>query len=53
LRRATGARAEHFAWRSTHHPARGHPLPRDLKFTHLTTKNGLAQDNVMAILQDR
>ena len=31
----------------------GHPLPRDLKFSHLTTKDGLAQDHVVAILQDR
>ena len=35
------------------HAAGGRPLPRDLKFTHLTTKDGLAQDNVVAILQDR
>jgi serine phosphatase RsbU (regulator of sigma subunit)/ligand-binding sensor domain-containing protein len=35
------------------HAAGGDGLPRDLKFTHLTTKNGLAQDNVVAILQDR
>ena len=35
------------------HAAGGRPLPRDLKFSHLTTKNGLAQDNVVAILQDR
>ena len=33
--------------------AGGRPLPRDLKFSHLTTKDGLAQDNVVAILQDR
>ena len=33
--------------------AGGRPLPSDLKFSHLTTKNGLAQDNVLAILQDR
>ena len=33
--------------------ADGHLLPRDLKFGHLTTKDGLAQDNVVAILQDR
>ena len=35
------------------HAAGRHPLPRDLKFSHLTTKDGLAQDNVVAILQDR
>ncbi len=35
------------------HAAGGQPLPRDLKFSHLTTKEGLAQDNVVAILQDR
>jgi signal transduction histidine kinase/ligand-binding sensor domain-containing protein len=33
--------------------AGGDGLPRDLKFSHLTTKDGLAQDNVVAILQDR
>ena len=33
--------------------AGGHPLPRDLKFGHLTTKDGLSQDNVVAIVQDR
>ena len=27
-------------------------LVRDFKFTHLTTKDGLSQDNVVAILQD-
>ena len=35
------------------HAAGGDGLPRDLKFTHLTTKDGLAQNNVVAILQDR
>jgi ligand-binding sensor domain-containing protein len=30
-----------------------HPLARDLKFTHLTTNDGLSQSNVTAILQDR
>jgi hypothetical protein len=35
------------------HAAGGDGLPRDLKFSHLTTKDGLAQDNVVAILQDR
>ena len=35
------------------HAAGGDGLPRDLKFTHLTTQNGLAQNNVVAILQDR
>ena len=37
----------------TAHAAGGRPLPRDLKFRRLTTKDGLAQDNVVAILQDR
>ena len=31
----------------------GHPLPRDLKFSHRTTKDGLAQDHIVAIVQDR
>src|SRR4029450_11103202 len=35
------------------HAAGGDGLPRDLKFTHLTTKHGPAKDNVVAILQDR
>src|SRR4029453_18275819 len=35
------------------HAAGSRPLPRDLKFSHLSTKNGLAQDNVVAILQDQ
>ena len=30
-----------------------HALVRDLKFTHLTTNDGLSQSNVKAILQDR
>ena len=50
-----GARADRRAWRSARHPARGRRprLPPDLKFSHLTTEDGLAQDNVVAILQDR
>ena len=35
------------------HAAGGDSLPRDLKFSHLTVKDGLAQNNVVAILQDR
>jgi signal transduction histidine kinase/ligand-binding sensor domain-containing protein len=31
----------------------GHAQVRDLKFTHLTTNDGLSQSNVTAILQDR
>jgi PAS domain S-box-containing protein len=31
----------------------GHALVRDLKFTHLTTSDGLSQSNVKRILQDR
>ena len=34
------------------HAQGGHPLVRDFKFTHLTTKDGLSQDNIVAILQD-
>jgi signal transduction histidine kinase/ligand-binding sensor domain-containing protein len=30
----------------------GHAQSNDLKFSHLTTSDGLAQDNVVAILQD-
>ena len=33
--------------------AGGDGLPRDLKFSHLTVNDGLAQNNVVAILQDR
>ncbi len=56
MRRATGTRADPRAWQvnpssGTRQAADG--LPRDLKFSHLTTKDGLAQDNVLAILQDR
>ena len=32
---------------------RGHALINDLKFTHLTTNDGLSQGYVTAILQDR
>ena len=39
--------------RTIQRPEGGHPLPRDLKFSHLTTKDGLAQDHIVAILQDR
>ena len=35
------------------HAAGGHPLPRALRFSHLTTSDGLVQDNIVAILQDR
>ncbi len=36
------------------HPAQGGPVVvRDLKFTHLTTNDGLSQGYVVAILQDR
>ena len=36
------------------HPAQGGPVGvRDLKFTHLTTNDGLSQSYVVAILQDR
>jgi signal transduction histidine kinase/ligand-binding sensor domain-containing protein len=35
------------------HAAGGDGLPHDLKFSHLTVKDGLAQNNVVAILQDR
>jgi len=35
------------------HAQAGHALVRDLKFTHLTTNDGLSQDNIVAILQDR
>ena len=35
------------------HAAGGHPLPRDLRFRRLTTNDGLSQDNVVAIVQDR
>ena len=35
------------------HAQSGKILVRDLKFTHLTTKDGLSQSNVTAILQDR
>src|SRR5271165_3378953 len=35
------------------HGEGGHPLVRDLKFTHLTTNDGLSQGYVTAILQDR
>src|SRR4029453_16773949 len=38
---------------SIRHAAGSDGLPRDLKFTHLTTKDGLAQNNVVSILQDR
>ena len=31
----------------------GHPRMRDLKFTHLTTNDGLSQSTVTEILQDR
>ena len=35
------------------HPHDVHPVLRDLKFTHLTTNEGLSQGYVVAILQDR
>ena len=35
------------------HAQGGHALVRDLKFTHLTTNDGLSQSYVTAILQDR
>jgi len=35
------------------HPENVHALVRDLKFTHLTTNDGLSQGYVVAILQDR
>src|SRR5271165_6937802 len=35
------------------HAQVGHALVRDLKFTHLTTDDGLSQGYVVAILQDR
>ena len=35
------------------HAQGGHALVRDLKFTHLTTNDGLSQGYVTAILQDR
>ena len=35
------------------HAAGGHPLPRDLRFRRLTTNDGLSQNNVAAIVQDR
>ena len=35
------------------HGEGGRPLMRDLKFTHLTTNDGLSQGYVTAILQDR
>jgi hypothetical protein len=35
------------------HAAGVHALPRALKFSRLTTRDGLAQDNIVAILQDR
>jgi len=35
------------------HPQDVHALVRDLKFTHLTTNDGLSQGYVVAILQDR
>ena len=35
------------------HAEGGHALARDLKFTHLTTNDGLSQGYVTAILQDR
>ncbi len=35
------------------HPRDVHALVRDLKFTHLTTNDGLSQGYVVAILQDR
>ena len=34
------------------HAQDGHALVRDLKFTHVTTNDGLAQDNIVDILQD-
>lgn len=35
------------------HAQGGQALGRDLKFTHLTTNDGLSQDNIVATLQDR
>ena len=35
------------------HPEGGQPVVKDLKFTHLTTNDGLSQGYVVAILQDR
>ena len=35
------------------HAAGGHPPPRDLRFRRLTTNDGLSQNNVAAIVQDR
>ena len=35
------------------HAQGGHPLVRNLRFTHLTTNDGLSQGYVTAILQDR
>jgi len=35
------------------HALAGHPVVRDVRFTHLTTNDGLSQGYVVAILQDR